>query len=137
MKKKILIGSMLVLTLLLLMPSIPAIQQKNVEDILDTKESELITKLRDLEIKKIKDLINKKPLDYSPKFFTLLISAIFMFRAIRGILLYSSSITGYWNEEIIHPILYARGIWLYVTAIICILGWQYFYTILGWNWEFP
>ncbi len=32
MKKKILIGSLLVLTLLLLMPSIPAIQQKSVEE---------------------------------------------------------------------------------------------------------
>jgi len=32
MKKKILIGSMLVLTLLLLMPSIPAVQQKTIED---------------------------------------------------------------------------------------------------------
>jgi len=32
MKKKILIGSLLVLTLLLLMPSIPAIQQKTIED---------------------------------------------------------------------------------------------------------
>ena len=32
MRKKILIGSMLVLTLLLFMPSIPAIQQKIIED---------------------------------------------------------------------------------------------------------
>jgi len=32
MNKKILIGSLLVLTLLLLMPSIPAIQQKTIED---------------------------------------------------------------------------------------------------------
>ena len=46
MKKKILIGSLLVLTLLLLMPSIPAIQQKTIED---KAYSDLVEKFGDVD----------------------------------------------------------------------------------------
>ena len=47
MKKKIIIGSMLVLTLLLLMPSIPAIQQKTIED---KAYSDLVEKFEDVDV---------------------------------------------------------------------------------------
>ena len=53
MKKKILIGSLLVLTLLLLMPSIPAIQQKTVEG---GFKQDLQEKLGAINIDDLKDI---------------------------------------------------------------------------------
>ena len=127
--KKIFIGSMLVLTLLLLMPSIPAIQQKTIE-------SESSAKLQDLDVEKIKDFLNIKPLDFSPTLLTYLISAIFFFRFMRGWLLcvYAVTYDGLY-ETITKPIIYDRGTWLYETAYIWLVGWQYFYEIVGWEWD--
>ena len=49
MNKKILAGSILVLTLLLLMTSITALQKNAIDVRLDTRESELLTKFQDLD----------------------------------------------------------------------------------------
>ena len=53
MKKKILIGSLLVLTLLLLMPSIPAIQQKIIED---EAYNDIVERLEDFNFKDLNEL---------------------------------------------------------------------------------
>jgi len=67
MKKKILIGSLLVLTLLLLMPSIPAIQQKTIED---KAYSDLVEKFEDFDLEDLREKIEKinpKFIDYLKK----------------------------------------------------------------------
>jgi len=53
MKKKILIGGMLVLTLILLMPSIPAVQQKPIEE---GFKQDLKYKLDEINLEEIKDI---------------------------------------------------------------------------------
>ena len=58
MKKKILIGSLLVLTLLLLMPSIPAIQQKTIEEGFKQDIQEKLETINLEEIKDIRSLID-------------------------------------------------------------------------------
>ena len=61
MKKKILIGSLLVLTLLLLMPSIPAVQQKTIED---KAYSDFVEELKDVDLEDLQEKIEKR----NPKF---------------------------------------------------------------------
>ena len=101
MGKRILLGSMLVLTLLLLMPSIPAIQQKTIE------ESEFGSLLTQLEG-------NDNPILF-------LLLRIFVFRALRG--LYFDEIStepsnsGY-GFYVIHPLIYIRGLWLFFTGFV-------------------
>ena len=139
MRKKILIGTMLVLTLLLLMPSIPAVQQNTIDVRLDTRENELLTKFQDLDIEKIKDLLNEKSLGYTPLFLTLFISAIYMSRASRALIFFLFSMK--WDfihdPEIIHPRLHQRGVWLLESAFAWRDFWQSFYEKRGWNWVLP
>ena len=129
MKKKILIGSMLVLTLLLLMPSIPAIQQKTIED---KAYNDLEEKL---DIMDIKELINKEDRLKHP----LLYLSVFLvaFRGIRGaLLIFSSSNFPAWygTLEIYYPLIFLRGLWLCGTTFL----WQEFWVGVakerGWNW---
>jgi hypothetical protein len=133
MKKKIIIGSMLVLTLLLLMPSIPALQKNAIDVRLDTRESELLTKFQDLDGEKIKDLLNKKPLDGLQFLLLPLIFFIYFFRIYRGIFIQSFSSTKY---EIINLFIHLRGVWLIGTAMIWVLCWQFFYDIIGLDWPY-
>lgn len=133
MNKKILIGSILVLTLLLLMPSIPALQKNAIDVRLDTRESELLTKFQDLDGEKIKDLLNKKPLDGLQFPLWPLIFFIYFFRIYRGIFIQSFSSTKY---EIINLFISLRGVWLIGTAMIWVLCWQFFYDIIGWDWPY-
>jgi len=123
MSKKILIGSMLVLTLLLLMPSIPAVQQKIIGDELDKRESKLLSKLQDLDIEKIKDLFNNKIMD----FLTYIVLFIFCIRNYRGILLLSFS---HRENGIRNPLIYMRGEWLIGTAYIWLLFWVFIFDIM-------
>lgn len=124
MGKKIIIGSMLVLTLLLLMPSIPAIQQKAIEQ------------LDDVDLINVKEINNngdrlKHPLLYLSVF-------LVAFRGIRGFfLMFSSSKNMFsWEEpmEIIYPFIFLRGVWLCGTTFL----WQEFWVSvannMGWNW---
>ena len=53
MKKKILIGSIIAVALLLLMPSIPAIQQKTVEE---KAYSDFVERLKDVDLEDIEVL---------------------------------------------------------------------------------
>jgi len=56
MNKKILIGSILAVALLLLMPSIPAIQQKTIED---KAYSDLVEKFGDFNLEDLQEKIQK------------------------------------------------------------------------------
>jgi hypothetical protein len=112
MRKKIIFGSVLVLTLLFLIPSIQGVQS-------DFSEKKLY--------------LNDKPLGYSPLFLTLFINNIFRMRAIRGTAFYR--ISSYWGRiglEVTNPVLFARGYWLLATAMIWMHIWGQIYDYFDW-----
>jgi len=134
MKKKIFIGSMLVLTLLLLMPSIPAIQQKSIEEGIKQEIQERLDEinldvLNDIEVL---DRI-KHPILY------ILIISIMSYRWEFGIELRDISIeTDHWGGVyILHPLLFLWWFWIYWTVYL----WSKFCNnvsdTLGWGWDIP
>ena len=137
MKKKILIGSMLVLTLLLLMPSIPAIHQKTIED---RKYNDLFEQLdfKDVKEKKKMDLI-RHPLIYDHTLLYAIVIFLGGFRWLRCLILAEISFDIIsWNPpeyEVYHPILFLRCIWLLNTFGIWCSFWEYISDTLGWNWD--
>ena len=142
MKKKILIGSMLVLTLLLLMPSIPAIQQKTIEEGIkqDIQEKLETINLGDLKDFEVLDGI-KHPLLYiivilkfsirNFRFAVNFFFAMFTFAKLDPDDAFGIEIT----NPILFLILMVRAFWFYATGN----AWLVFYVIsdkLGWGWEF-
>ena len=120
MKKKILIGSLLVLTLLLLMPSIPAIHQRTIEDrTYDDFESKVME-----EMETFGDDIK------FPNLHSLFIM-ICEFRLNRGQLIMFAS-SGYIGPFL--PLIYLRGLWLTETAMLFAISVYLITSILGWNW---
>ena len=118
MKKKTLIGSMLVLTLLLLMPSIPAIQQKTIEDKAYSDFVEEIKKSNgDIKFR-IQPILG-------------LLWVICRIRESRGDWLMDSS--SYWDHgiHIDYPIIYTRGEWLYVTSYLVMYILSVIFLIFG------
>jgi len=122
MKKKLIFGSMLVLTLLLLMPAIPAIQQNLVKN---------------EKIVESEDQIKFPILNGIVCF--LLIS-----RYIRAIILHSVSSNGTDDGgrgppdiEILHPILYFRAMWLVMKLNLLMISSIILSDELGLNWIFP
>ena len=103
MKKQIIIGSMLVLALLLLMPSIPAIQIKNMNDVIKQNMDDLITKsgINSIEILDLPDHI----------MFFLFFYAIAKFRYIRFELNFAFS-TATQFFKFVHPIILIRSMFL-------------------------
>ncbi|UCD14251.1 MAG: hypothetical protein JSW60_02225 [Thermoplasmatales archaeon] len=137
MNKKILIGSMLVVILLLLMPSIPAIQLKTIEDKLDTRKSELLTKLRDLDIEKIRELLNEKQIKFTPLILTFLICIVAESRLTRGGILIEIA-WDYSGEMPIckHPIIGIRAFMLLYSCYLWELFWCSIYYSMGWDCPF-
>ncbi len=134
MRITIVVGIMLVLALLLSIPSIPAIQLMVTDNELNTRESDLQIELQDFDINKIKELFNRKPLNFTPLFLTLFVNSIFRTRAIRGITL--TEISSYWGRtglEVTNPLLFLRGEWLLLTAFTWLYFWEYVYETLGWD----
>jgi len=137
MNKKILIGSILVLTLLLLMPSIPAIQQNIVKD--EIKEKILSEIPEDLDFKDIKELMDsgklnrlKHPLLY------LIIIATLISRITRIIVLAELSFDGYFPDfHIKKPVLFLRVFILDISTFIWATFWQELSDYYGWNWNIP
>ncbi len=128
MKKKILIGSMLVLTLLLLMPSIPAIQQKTIED---KAYSDFVEKFEDVDLEYIKVLEGEKyPILYMMviTLLTFRLAQIYNNFIIGMILLYS----GFYFALI--PIL-IREYWLDINLVVFATFWQNLSDTFGWNWD--
>ena len=115
MKKKILIGTMLVLAILLLMPSIPAIQQKTIED---KAYDDLVEKIEEIDFKDtkvIRKLLNGFWDEHPILGFLLFIAWI---RMEWGFILedFSVWIVGEYSSIIIHPLLYIWSQWLIGTA---------------------
>ena len=146
MKKKILIGSMLILTLLLLMPSIPAIQQKTIEDKayydfvekFGEVDADFIEFFNDVDLKDIEVLNEiKHPILY---YIVLFLSNFRLFHFFLVFLIASSFVDfdEYGNISIQHPILFIismiRAGWLYATLFIWQVFWINISNIMEWNW---
>jgi len=137
-RKKILIGSIFVLALILLMPSIPAIQQSTLKEEL---KQDIMEKIETLTFEDIKEI---KTLD-SVKFPLLMWLVIILptFRFFRGAVLFGLSLET--EDSGWHGFRYITGIkpllflWSMVTLIPCALWWNFWMTIsdkLGWGWSF-
>lgn len=134
MNRKIVFGSILVLILLLLMPTIPAIQQKTSKEEL---KQELLEKLNIINPKDFEDI---KELEWMrhPTLFAL-VTFIYYFQLYRGyILLYFSAtwIDGrnpHW--EPVHPILFLRSLQLLYCIDVWYVFWMTVSDVLGWNWD--
>jgi hypothetical protein len=133
MKKKILFGGIFVLTLLLLMPSIPAVQYVVLHD-MSQKDFDNFEEIIDkINIKNFPKLPNDFPLLY------LLVSSIIICRSMRYWILHLfSTEPGEFPRDlnIIHPFLFARSIILLLTTAFWIQGWEEIAHYFGWDWEF-
>jgi hypothetical protein len=128
MKKKILFGSIFVLTLLLLLPSIPAIQMKTIED---RTYNDLVEQFN------LKDFMDIKGLErLKHPFLFLIVYAMLIFRLYRGSFYYFNSLD--WSGRVpivIHPKLYLRSMILFSTSYFLFLFWMTISENLGWNWD--
>jgi len=131
MNKKILIGRMLVLTLLILMPTIPAIQQNTLKDgVKDRAYNDLVEQLNLKDIREIKELGRIRH-----PFLYLIVCAILVSRLERGWFYYETSID--WDshyQDVIHPLLYFRGMMLMFSAVYWGEFWTIISNIMRWNW---
>ena len=136
MNKKILIGSMLVLVMLLLMPSIPAVQQKTIED---KAYSDLVERLEDFDFKDLKEIM---PLgdDIKHPFLLGLVLIITGFKIIHTLLLLRLSSD--WRIgadiryiEVIYPTIFQR----FLRSLESFVKWLWFWDTVsnwfGWNWD--
>ena len=136
--KRILFGSIFVLALMLLMPSIPAIQQSTLKEEL---KQDIMEKIETLSIEDFEEI---KTLD-GVKFPLLMWLVILLpaFRFLRGIVLMALSIEtedsgwhGFFYITDIKPLLF---LWSMFTLMPCALWWAFWMTIsdkLGWGWSF-
>jgi len=136
MNKKILIGSLLVLTLLLLMPSIVANQHNIVEDANYQKFQEPVDDFFVFE--DIKDNTGKLDIPKHLILFTLVMS-MYLIRVARGFLgwglsTHFSHLSSY--ETIYHPLLYLYSGLLIISGFCWFYGWITIAKYLGWNWPF-
>jgi len=139
MKKKILIGSIIAVILLLLMPSIPAIQQNTIEE---GFKQEIQKKLDTITLDDLKDI---KPLDDDIKhpilyFLVMLVDDIRLTRFLLVGVIASTFID--WDEfgnlRRINPILLlffiGRALWIFSTLYLWELFWLIISNELEWNW---
>jgi len=133
MKTKLMIGIILVLTLLLLMPSIPAIQQKSVEDKAYSDFVELLKDFNFKDLKELKKIFEDGFFEHPIIYFLVYVAS---FRAVRGaVLILISASWDFYGEDItvFNPIIFIRAVWLLVTGggFVYFLG--VFAYIMGWE----
>ena len=133
MKKKILVGTALVFVVLLLTPSVSAIQMKTIEDItyddIQEKLNDFVNQI--LQEKNILDDI-KHPFLYE------IVSLFFILRTEIGFnLLSKSSYLGYDGVVIVKPIIFIYGMWLFTSAFFWLAFWANISISLGWEWKLP
>jgi len=143
MNKKILIGSIIAVALLLLMPSIPAIQQKTVED---GVRQDLQEKLDEINLDDLKDIIDldtiKHPiLYYLVMLFTYIQALRFIFFFWGGFVWFTSPDPDYPYPIVENPVLllifYIRSIPILATIVYWTEFWNYVSELLGWDWDVP
>ena len=127
MRKDILIGSILVLTLLLLMPSIPAIQKNVTEEEIKQNLQERLDKI---DLKEINEFSKKLEWQFPILY---ILSLIIALRGWKGIFFMFISYTDFTTNPNINTILQTffrlRGIWLFATASILVRIITLFYSI--------
>ena len=138
MRMKLLLGSLLVLTLLLLMPSIPAVQQKSIEEGVkqDLQEKLETITLDDLKIINGDDRI-KHPILYIIVMLTIYLRYIKMYRiAFRWTIIDFLDIDGYYFNLLLTLFYLLR---FEVLIIFSLIYYTYFWysisELLGWNWD--
>jgi len=117
MNKKILIGSIIAVALLLLMPSITAIQSNKLESNNINHNQKSIS-----------------PDDFGEHLLLDILCLIVTLRALRAFKIIEFAFRINLNLEIIPFIMLIRGLWLFVTTAI---GWGFLfelYEYLGWDW---
>lgn len=145
MKKKILIGSIFVLILLLLMPSIPAIQQKSIEE---GFKQEIQEKLETISLEDLKDI---KVLDWirHPLLYIIILKSIdiryeqiyrvldflidFMYYAIYY-MIYGGHYISY-AFALLVLLICSRVFWLAITLSYWSHFWYNLSDKLNWNWD--
>ena len=132
MSKKILIGSMLVFTILLLMPSIPAIQMETIED---GTYNDLVEQLDFKDVLEIKELEQiKHPLLYT--LVKLLLDCRWTRIEILGEISFDVFSYGSWFDvEIYRPVLFLRCIMLLVTSAFLGYFWNNLSNTFEWDWD--
>ena len=135
MNRKLLMGSLLVLTLLLLMPSIPAIQHNIIKE--DVKNKVLSELSEDLDLNDLKELVDSGKLDrIKHPLLYLLIICSFISRKIRIDMLTVLSVEFIGFHIIIkNPILYKRLIILTYISLYWAWFWYFISQKYGWNWK--
>lgn len=131
---EILIVSIFVLTLILLMPSIPAIQ-KNVTD--NEFKQNIIEKLESIELDDLKNIKKVETIKYP--ILRAIVLILLDFRLVRGMVLMILATEwdyyGY-SPEFKYPIIAIRAFWLAYTANLWLESWWLISETLGWNWPF-
>lgn len=128
MNKKILISSMLVFSMLLLMPIVPAVQFNTIKNEMEQEVKELQSV----------EMFDYKPPDKFPLLYYL-VFAIGNFRLLRFYILWDIAWEqGDWPAEIYlkHPLILLRSLIIARRAFRWIGGWGRISDILGLNWEF-
>ncbi len=132
MNKKILIGSMLVFIMLLLMPSIPAIQLKTYENEI---HNDFFTRIENIDFNDLKSIIIEGIPDHPILFIWVMFT--FYFRLARAELYYdiASDMDEDLNFFIYHPLLLYWSVILIYSAVIKHFFWGDLAEEMEWNWK--
>ena len=133
MNKKILIGSIIAVVTLLLMPSIPAVQQKA---IVDKAYDDFVEKIGKINLINENDITPNEDRIKHPLLLCF-IRYMGAFRLIRGLIymLFSSNYPAlYVPLEIYYPIIYERGEWLWSSGFEWFYFWYSIAYKMDWNW---
>jgi len=119
MNKKILIGCIIAVVILLLMPSIPAIQYKTIEE---NSFDDYLKNHFEIEIKDLKKNIQNVSWKYPVMWVVMLLFRfVVCFRLLRGFYFLWESAYNWFNPDeylkITKPVIFLRGCWLYFTSI--------------------
>ena len=134
MRKKLIFGTVLVLTLLLLMPSITALEQKMIDNKI---EEEIINE----KLEDIKELFNSGKLDkIKHPFLLFAIKLAASIRCLHGLLLLliSCNIESNGREMIFernYLIIYIRAVMLLKSRVLFLDFCQYCSDYFCWNWD--
>ena len=131
MKKKILFGSIFVLALILLMPSIPAIQNKTIEDISDNI---IRDKIKNLIIKGLPEKVILGDIKYPVLNFIVVSMIFFRFFRLYWILWEINYRT---TNEYVYFLSNVRAYWLEFTLVVMVEISEFLSDRLGWNWILP
>ena len=133
MNKKIPLGS-IIAVVILLMPSIPAIQLKTIED---RAYNDLVEQLDTTKVKELKDIGKLEGPKY-PSFYYI-VYFIAGFRKERANILFDISchIDNWGRLDIEFPLLFIRWAWLDISVYIWCNFWNNISDTLGWGWNLP